>query len=113
MNTEMDAKGPEESTYYTVSFGGNDVSGRAVYNAEGELLRYKEVIKDEPLPDAIRVAITEQYPGYKALKDKEVVKDGDQRIDYYKVKIRKRINHETLYFREDGELMHSKKDKDS
>ena len=96
--------------YYTVSLGGKNTHGEAVYNRDGELLHYKEVIKNELLPRAIRTKISEEYPGYAELATQEVVRDGKQHTDYYKVRIRKGKDKETLYFNEDGKLFHHKKE---
>lgn len=99
--------------YYEVTFNGKGESGKAVYNAEGDLIHSKETIKDEALPEMITRAIADKYPEYKVMKDKEVIRDGKKNIDYYQVKIKKGKEKETLYFSENGEMLKSKKDADT
>ena len=107
----------DESTfdpqYYQVEFSGKGESGKAVYNSAGELIHSKEIIKDESLPEAITKKIADQYPDYQITKDKEVIKDGNKKVDYYQVEIKKGKDKEKLYFSENGEMLKGKKDADT
>ena len=101
-----------EPQYYSVSMKGKDVSGQAVYNAKGELMHSKEIIKDGQLPSAITKKLATDYSGYQVTKDKEVIKDGKHHTEYYKIRVKKGKEKQTLYFGENGELMHGKHDQD-
>lgn len=83
-------------------------SGRimAVYDADGNLLKVKGVIKDTELPKSIVDFIYAEYSGYEILMDKEVLKTTqDGIIDHYKVKIKKDKYVKILWFNEKGELL--------
>ena len=60
-----------EPQYYQVMYTGKGEGGKAIYDANGELIHSKEIIKDEVLPEAILNKIAEKYPEHKIMAVRE------------------------------------------
>jgi len=79
-----------DMVYYTVDFQGSGTKGRAVYNAEGKLMKFYETHKDAPLPEKVTKAIATNFPGWQILGDKEIINFMEAGMaTYYKVKVKK------------------------
>ena len=93
----------ETGPYYTAYYSGKKLKGRAVYNKDGQLLKYHEVVKDAALPKEVTDAITSKYPGWTVVKDTEVVNStakGD--ATYYKVKLKNQGKTKTVVYDTSG-----------
>ena len=76
----------------------------AVYSSAGNLIRYRQLIKNEALPKAIVRAIeSSNYKDWKILGDHELVKGNPKEfVDHYIVKVRNGNQVKNLYLDEKG-----------
>jgi hypothetical protein len=76
----------------------------AVYSSNGDLIRYRQMIKNEALPENITKAIANsQYKDWTISGDHELIKGNPREMtDHYIVKIRKGNVKKNLYLDEKG-----------
>ncbi len=107
--TGFDNLNGAKPTLYTVTIKGKNVKGEAVYDKEGKLLHFKEVIKDTALPANVRNAVVTKYPGYTFIKDLETIKEGKSNFIHYKVVIEKGKEKMALAVDASGKILREKK----
>lgn len=92
----------EKPEYYQVTMTGTHSKTYAVYDAKGNLIHSREIIKDTALPEAIRTTIVTDYPGWKINGDKEVIREREGVNDMYKIELSKSKERKTLIMDEAG-----------
>jgi hypothetical protein len=98
-----DFKGPINNyEIYMKAANGSDVY--AVFKPTGELVRYKTIDKNTPLPKAVQKAIANtQYKSWNIVGDTEVIKDNQNKVvEHYAVKLANGNRTKRLYFTPDG-----------
>jgi hypothetical protein len=87
---------------------GSDVF--AVFEANGELIRYRMVHKDEALPSKVLNAIAKtEYKDWKLVGETEVVKSNQKKIvDHYIVKMKNGNKKKNLYYSFNGDMLMNK-----
>lgn len=93
---------------YDMTLRGKNFKGDAVYDANGQLLGYRETVKDAMLPKAVAQAILSKYPGSRFTKDEEVIKDRSAKWDEYKVYFVEGKKHGYAVVDADGHIIHSR-----
>ena len=88
----------------------NGIDVDAVFEASGELIRYREVNKNATLPPVIMQAIGKTpYKGWKVTSGTEVVKDNQKKIvEHYIVRLDNGKQKKTLYFTREGNTLTNK-----
>jgi hypothetical protein len=83
----------------------------AVFESTGELIRYRQSLKNASLPVAINNAIAKtEYKDWKLIEDTELIKSSQKKVtDHYSLKLVKGNNKKTLYFNADGTLLNNKR----
>ena len=103
----------EKPEYYQVTMKGTHSKTYAVYDANGNLIHSREIIKDTALPEAIRTTIVTDYPGWRITGDKEVIREGDGVHNTYKVELSKSKERRTLITDEEGQVLKDHKGKEA
>ncbi len=87
------------------STNGSDIY--AVFTAKGELLRYRTIDKNAPVPPAIQKAIANtEYKSWKIVGDTEIIKDTQNKVaEHYAVKLANGSRTKRLYFTPDGKRL--------
>jgi hypothetical protein len=101
-----DAQAPD---YYQVSASGKNTSFTAVYDKNGKLLRSREILKGDALPDAITTTLNKRYAGWKVAGDREKIKDAKGVTVTYKVLLQKGKEKRRVAFDPSGKIIKEKK----
>jgi hypothetical protein len=82
----------------------------AIYSPDGQLIRWKEKLKDEQLPAFIQSElIKDEYKDWKVVSDVYFIKEyRNTASKYYLVKIEKGRQKKNLYFNDNGMLLTEK-----
>jgi len=82
----------------------------AVFESTGELIRYRMVEKNSPIPQSIQKAIAKtEYKDWKIIGDTESVTSNQKKVvDHYIVKLEKGNQKKTLYYTLKGEGLTNK-----
>jgi hypothetical protein len=92
---------------YEVKFSGKNISGRAIYDAEGKLLSMVENMKDVLLPHFIQKNIGVNFPGWAVSGDHEIVsmnQDNRQKV-YYRITLAKGKEKKQVVYDGSGNLI--------
>lgn len=89
--------------YYSVNFTGKGVQASATYDENGKLIISKEVLKNTALPRDVSKAIVTNYPGWKVVGDKEVIKNLDHIV--YRVELQKQKDKQRIYLNKQGQVL--------
>jgi hypothetical protein len=92
---------------YEVDLSGKNISGHAVYDAEGNLIYLVENMKDAILPHFIQKNIGTNFPGWAVYGDHEIVsmgKDSRQKI-YYRITLAKGKEKKRVVYDGNGNLI--------
>lgn len=108
-----DLKLGEKPEYYQVTMKSDRSKTFAVYNAKGNLIHSREIIRDTALPESISTAIVANYPGWKITGDKEIIMQNRGIQDNYKVEITKGKEKRILIMDPDGQVIKEHKSKES
>jgi hypothetical protein len=103
----------EKLEYYQVTMKGKHSRTYAVYDANGNLIHSREIIKDTELPESIRTTIVSNYPGWKIIGDKEVIREGEGSMDTFKVELSMKKEKRTLIMNKEGKVLKDHKNKEA
>ncbi|WP_435355896.1 hypothetical protein [Emticicia sp. SJ17W-69] len=105
---QLEAYGKSDETTFTeVTTKADNETLTAVYNTKGELVKLKEVIINQPLPQSATDVINTKYNSWKVLGNIEVFNSESRKPDYIKVKLSEGIKRKVLFFDINGhELNH-------
>lgn len=95
----------EKPEYFQVTMKGTHSKTYAVYDAKGNLIHSREIIRDTELPEAIRNTIVANYPGWKITGDKEVIRERKGIDDTYKVELTKSKEKRILIMDPEGQVI--------
>lgn len=97
-------------SFYQVDGKGKSGNFSAVYDKNGKLMSYKEVIKEAELPASIRSTLGNQFAGWQVTGDREKVKYNHGNIKIaYRVNLKKDKEHKHVFFDETGKIMRTDK----
>jgi hypothetical protein len=82
----------------------------ALYSPDGNLERYKKVIKNEVVPKAIMESIaTSEYKDWKLTADQEIITGDPREVkDHYIIKLKNGAKTKTLFFTDKGVILTNK-----
>ena len=103
----------ERVDHYQVTLKSDGLKTVAVYDAEGKLVQSREVINDARLPKSISSAIITNYPGWRIVGDKEVIRESENVEETYKVQLSKGKEKMTLIMDPDGKVLKEHKGKEA
>ncbi len=98
----------EPIDHYAIRFKSKDGSEIfAVFESTGELIRYKEIKKNAPVPAAIITSIEKgEYKDWKIVGDVERIVNNQKKIaEHFTVKLEKAGKKKSLHFSPKGELL--------
>jgi hypothetical protein len=107
----VDKSSNSATDFYEVYIKTKDGSDMfAIYSKDGKLLRSKEVIKNLPLPQAVRTALANsEYKDWTIKGDVAKVTDYKNKVSvHYIVKVTKNNKVHNLYFDENGKRLMNK-----
>jgi len=93
--------------YYSVSFVIPDGKLVAVYGPDGKILRTIEKFNNVQLPDAVRAALQDRFPGWEIIKDVYRIRYEDRKgaLKNYKVKLQNGDKTMRVMMSEEGEFL--------
>lgn len=92
---------------YEVRFSGNNLTGEATYDANGNLISFVENVEDVALPRPIQKSIGKNFEGWAVANDHEIVtinKNNEQKV-YYRVNLIQGKEKKRVIFDGDGNLV--------
>lgn len=97
----------DEYDFYTISFYIPQGKVVAAYDKNGEILRTIEKFRNVKLPDAVRNAVVDRFPGWDIVEDVYLVKFNDKKGTSKKYKVKLKNGDQTLKIKlnEDGEFL--------
>jgi hypothetical protein len=100
----------EPINHYELKIKGKDGSDiYAVFESTGELIRYKVINKNAPVPPSILKSIEKDFKDWKVVGDvARVVNSQKKIVEHYAVKLEKGTEKKTLYFTTKGEKLTAK-----
>jgi hypothetical protein len=108
-NANLDV--PEQLDHFELHLVAKDGSYLdALYSPDGNLERYKKVIKNEAVPRPIAESIANsQYKDWTFAKDQEVITGDPREVkDHYVIKMKNGAKTKTLYFTDKGVILANK-----
>lgn len=89
----------------------NGDEAHAVFEPNGDLVRYKLMTKNVPLPKPVLSAISKsEYKDWKINKDVELIKSDQKKVvEHYIVKLENGNQKKTLYYSLNGDLLTNKR----
>ena len=102
---------PEQLDHYELHLVAKDGSYLdALYSPDGNLERYKKVIKNEALPRPILESIANSdYKNWTLAKDQEVITGDPKEVkDHYVIRLKNGSKTKTLYFSDKGVILANK-----
>ncbi|GAB3926612.1 PepSY-like domain-containing protein [Larkinella terrae] len=94
-----------EMLYYRVAANSPTLNYTAVYNKDGKLLSFKEIVKQALLPDAVTKTISNQFADWKIVGDQERIQYGKSSSNYYRVELAKGKAREKVFFDSNGTVL--------
>ena len=93
--------------YYSVSFVIPDGKLVAVYGPDGKILRTIEKFNNVQLPDAVRAALHDRFPGWEIVKDVYRIRYEERKgaLKNYKVKLQNGDKTMRVMMSEEGEFL--------
>lgn len=88
--------------YYVARASGKNIKCEAVYDAEGNLISAKTILKNMKLSAEIQESLSANYPGWKVSGDQVVVRNFDQNIGYTEITLVNKGERKTVYFNTRG-----------
>ena len=97
----------DEYDFYTISFFIPQGKIVAAYDRNGKILRTIEKFKNVKLPDAVRNAVVDRFPGWDIVEDAYLVKFNDDKGTSKKYKVKLKNGDQTIKVKlnEDGEFL--------
>lgn len=95
----------DKANFYTVAMNGKNFHAHALYNGDGKLVYYREVVENTALPETVAKAIREQFPEWTLAGDREVIKNGRKEITYYRVRVENGKEQMHLFLNPSGQLL--------
>lgn len=85
---------------FEVIVSGHDITGRATYDAKGNLISLVENEKNVALPSSIEKSIAVDFPGWTASRGHETVtiNNQDQKKVYYRIELTKGKEEKTVFY---------------
>lgn len=91
--------------YYQVTATGPDVNYTAVYDKSGNLLSYKETIRQADLPGPVAKTINNQFLDWKVVGSRERIRFSKNKTVVYRVELAKGKEREKVYFDDSGKVL--------
>lgn len=101
------AKSGKEHKSYQIDMTGKDNTISALYDYRGNLVHYRQKLKDTAIPLEIATDITARFPGYAFSKDHEkiVINSKAESTVRYKILITDAANNDRMHLIYDGNFM--------
>lgn len=94
-----------DNTFTEITTKSGDETQTAVYNSNGEMVQFKGMVVNKPLPQAAMDVIINQYNDWKILGNVQVFNSESRNPDFIKVKLAEGMKRKTLFFDLDGKKL--------
>ena len=95
----------QDPLYYEVDIINTEGRYKAIYNSKGNLMRLKQTLKKDFLPDPVNQTIQARYNGWSLVDKEERIDNNGRRVDTeYKVLLKKGIIKKAVYLDESGKV---------
>ncbi|MDO8994368.1 MAG: hypothetical protein Q7U83_14970, partial [Daejeonella sp.] len=95
----------QDPLYYEVNITNNEGRYKAIYNSKGNLMRIKQVLKKDSLPEPVNEAIQSRYNGWSLVDKEERIENNGRRVETeYKVLLKKGMIKKAVYLDESGKV---------
>lgn len=91
--------------YYRVAANSPTLNYSAVYNKDGKLISFKEIVKQTLLPEAITKTISDQFADWKVVGNQERIQYGKSSSNYYRVELARGRAREKVFFDNNGTVL--------